>query len=99
MKLLNLLGTVAVALLSSLSIVQAATYSNPLEAKNGGDPSIVWHDGYWYMTSTTWSDVRLRRARTLNGLKTGESKVIYSSSEPSRCCNVWAPELHNVNGV
>ncbi|RYP69322.1 hypothetical protein DL770_008265 [Monosporascus sp. CRB-9-2] len=95
MKLFNFLGTV----LSGLSLVQAATYSNPLEAKNGGDPSIVWHNGYWYMTSTTWSDVRLRRARTLNGLKTGESKVIYASSEPSRCCNVWAPELHNVGGT
>ncbi|EWZ28943.1 hypothetical protein BFJ63_vAg14660 [Fusarium oxysporum f. sp. narcissi] len=99
MKISNFISASLVALLSSVSYVQAATYSNPLEPRNGGDPSIVWHAGWYYMTSTTWGDVRLRRAKTLNGLKTGESKIIYQSNEPSRCCNVWAPELHNVGGT
>ena len=96
---LNFLRLSVLILLSGLGLTFAANYSNPLESINGGDPSIVFYDGWYYMTSTTWSNVQLRRALTLEGLKTGESKIIYQDSTASRCCNVWAPELHNVDGV
>ncbi|KAF4547761.1 Alpha-L-arabinofuranosidase B-like protein 1 [Elsinoe fawcettii] len=86
-------------LLTGVTAVLAASYSNPLEPTNGGDPSIVWHDGYYYMTSTTWSNVRLRRATTIEGLKTGENKIIWSPDSPQRQCNVWAPEIHSIAGT
>ena len=86
--------------LSSASAVLGANYSNPLEPKDGGDPSIVWHDGYWYFTATNYRDISVRRATTLEGLKTALPKTVWAPSAefPSRQCNIWAPELHLVDG-
>ncbi|KAL2022169.1 hypothetical protein VTK56DRAFT_5998 [Thermocarpiscus australiensis] len=44
--------------------------------------------------TTTWTNLQVTRARTLEGLKTGETKVVWTDSNPARCCNVWPPELH-----
>ncbi|KAI6782818.1 alpha-N-arabinofuranosidase [Emericellopsis cladophorae] len=33
-----------------------------------------------------------------HGLKTATARVIYTDSNPSRCRNVWAPELHHLSG-
>ncbi|TKX19590.1 glycosyl hydrolases family 43 protein [Elsinoe australis] len=86
-------------LLTGITAVLGATYSNPLEAKDGGDPSIVFHDGFYYLTATNFRDLRLRRATTLEGLKTAEPKVIWSPDSPQRQCNIWAPELHSRDGT
>lgn len=51
------------------------------------------------LTFCSWNDVEITRAKTLEGLKTGEKKIVYSTTEASRCCNVWAPEVHYFNGV
>ncbi|KAF9531131.1 glycoside hydrolase family 43 protein [Crepidotus variabilis] len=72
----------------------AATYTNPLKASQGSDPFIVWHEGYYYLLTTTWTNVQIARATTLGGLKTASPKIIWSDATPSRCCNVWAPEVH-----
>lgn len=51
----------------------------------------------YYLTSTTWTDVRITAASTIDGLKTAESVVIWSDvSNPDRACNLWAPEIHKV---
>ncbi|KAI4718036.1 Arabinanase/levansucrase/invertase [Aureobasidium sp. EXF-10727] len=86
--------------LSGASAVLGATYSNPLELKDGGDPSIVWHEGYWYFTATNYRDISVRRATTLEGLKTALPKTVWAPTAefPSRQCNIWAPELHVVDG-
>ncbi|KAK4666243.1 hypothetical protein QC763_405590 [Podospora pseudopauciseta] len=95
MHLLRLLLTA----LSLLQITSAATFTNPLRARDGSDPHIVHHDGFYYLMTTTWTDLRLTRAKTLEGLKTGETKVVWTDTNAARCCNVWAPELHRVDGV
>ncbi|KAL4814676.1 glycosyl hydrolase [Aspergillus spinulosporus] len=77
----------------------AASFSNPLKDPNGSDPYMVYVDGYYYLTTTTWSDVQITRATTLEGLKTGESKVVWNDTEPSRCCHMWAPEFHQIDGT
>lgn len=77
----------------------AATYSNPLKQPNGGDPSIVYHGGYYYIMTTTWTDLQITRATTLEGLKQGETKMIWKDDNPDRCCNVWAPEMHLMDGI
>ncbi|KAK2779451.1 hypothetical protein FQN52_002465 [Onygenales sp. PD_12] len=86
-------------LASAAPLVPAGNYSNPLKDPNGSDPHIVYTDGYYYLTTTTWADVQLTRATTIEGLKTGESKVVWQDSDPSRCCSVWAPELHEWDGI
>lgn len=72
----------------------ANAFTNPIRNPGGSDPSLVYSGGYYYLLSTTWTDVQISRAESIEGLKDAESKVIYSSTEASRCCNVWAPELH-----
>ncbi|KAK4493650.1 hypothetical protein PRZ48_014835 [Zasmidium cellare] len=84
---------------SLLGLAYAATYSNPLREVNGGDPNITYHEGYYYFMSTTWSDLQMTRATTLEGLKNGETRQVWVDSTPSRCCNVWAPEMHYIDGA
>ena len=55
--------------------------------------------GYYYLLTTTWTNISVSRAQTLNGLKTAAKKVVYSTTTGSRCCNVWAPEAHYLNGI
>jgi GH43 family beta-xylosidase len=87
-------------LLSSLlGASNAASFTNPLKDPNGSDPYAVYVDGYYYLTTTTWTDVQITRATTLEGLKTGEVQVVWSDSDPNRCCSVWAPEFHLIDGV
>jgi GH43 family beta-xylosidase len=69
----------------------AEPFTNPLKAQTGSDPWMTYHDGYYYLLTTGWTEVAIKRAKNLSGLKTGESKVIYKSNGGDRCCNVWAP--------
>ncbi|KAL2788527.1 glycosyl hydrolase [Aspergillus keveii] len=86
-------------LTSLLGASNAASFTNPLKDPNGSDPYAVYVDGYYYLTTTTWTDVQITRATTLEGLKTGEVQVVWSDSDPNRCCSVWAPEFHLIDGV
>lgn len=95
MKLFTFITTA----LSLTSLVSGATFSNPLKAKDGSDPHIVYTGGYYFLMATTWQDLQITRATTLEGLKTGETKVVWTDSTASRCCNVWAPELHYFDGL
>ncbi|KAF1851269.1 glycoside hydrolase family 43 protein [Cucurbitaria berberidis CBS 394.84] len=96
MKFFQAVGTCVLAL---SSLVSAATFTNPLRAKDGADPHISYSGGYYYLMTTTWSDLRITRAKTLGGLKTGETKTVWKDTTASRCCNVWAPELHFLDGA
>ncbi|GLB41911.1 putative glycosyl hydrolases family 43 [Lyophyllum shimeji] len=54
----------------------------------------VYSNGYYYLTTTTWTNIQITRATTIAGLKTATPKVVWTDSTASRCCNVWAPEIH-----
>lgn len=84
-------------LLSLCGLSTAASYSNPLRAPEGSDPFMVWTGGYYYLMTTSWRNVQITRATTVEGLKTGERKVIYESNQVNRTCSVWAPEVHYLN--
>ncbi|KAI9044827.1 glycoside hydrolase family 43 protein [Aspergillus affinis] len=86
----------------SALLVQSAladTFTNPLKNPNGSDPFIVYVDGYYYLITTTWTDLQLTRSPTLEGLKAGENKVVWKDDNPNRCCSVWAPEIHQIDGT
>ncbi|KAF8645303.1 hypothetical protein AX16_007918, partial [Volvariella volvacea WC 439] len=70
------------------------TYRNPIKEPNGSDPFMVYSNGYYYLTTTTWSNLQITRATSINGLKTATPKVVWTDSTSSRCCNMWAPEIH-----
>ncbi|KAJ1299766.1 hypothetical protein OPQ81_000675 [Rhizoctonia solani] len=72
----------------------AYAFTNPLKQKDGSDPFMVYSNGYYYLTTTTWSNIQITRATSMAGLKTSTPKIIWSDLTPSRCCNMWAPEIH-----
>ncbi len=77
---------------------QTATFSNPLTA-SGPDPWLLSYNGYYYLATTTWaSQLIMRKSPTLEGLKTVVPVRIYAETDPARCCNMWAPEFHLLDG-
>jgi GH43 family beta-xylosidase len=85
-----------VTVFNALSAVSA--FTNPIKRPGGSDPQVTWTGGYYYLIATSWNNLQLSRATTIEGLKTAQPKIIYTDSDPSRCCNVWAPELHYFDG-
>jgi GH43 family beta-xylosidase len=88
------------ALLPSLVVAQSdapppGTFRNPLNQYGGADPWLQYYDDHYYLAATTWSStLTMRRASSLEGLKTADPVEIYYETDPSRCCNMWAPEFH-----
>ncbi|WP_033437880.1 family 43 glycosylhydrolase [Saccharothrix sp. NRRL B-16314] len=75
------------------------TFTNPIK-RNGPDPWLQYHNGYYYLATTTWnSTITMRRSRTLAGLSTAADQVIFNLAGRSNgCCNMWAPEFFLLNG-
>lgn len=91
---MKIAGTFTAALALAFDLALGASFSNPLKEFNGSDPFIVYSDGFYYLMTTTWTNIQVTRSATLEGLKSGETKVVWEDPDPSRCCNVWAPEVH-----
>lgn len=76
-------------------------YSNPL-IEQRADPYIHKHnDGYYYFTASVpeYDRLELRRARTIEGLRTAEPVVIWTKRQSGpMSANIWAPELHRIDG-
>ena len=76
-------------------------YKNPLVLQRA-DPWCLLHtDGWYYFTGSVpkYNCIELRRSRTLNGLADAEGVVIWKKHKDGEMSyNVWAPELHYVNG-
>jgi GH43 family beta-xylosidase len=78
---------------------QPGVLRNPLNLYGGADPWLTYYDGNYYLAATTWaSNWVMRKSPTLAGLKTAEPVEIYFETDPSRCCNFWAPEFRLLDG-
>ncbi|GGY74428.1 hydrolase [Streptomyces nitrosporeus] len=98
-RLLTLLAALLLALSLGQSSASAASFANPVKSVKGADPWITYHDGNYHLVSTSWTDViTIRRSPTLAGLATAPGIQVWKGDDPSRCCNIWAPELHHLNG-
>ncbi|MEU1038450.1 family 43 glycosylhydrolase [Streptomyces sp. NPDC005907] len=98
-RLLTLPAALLLALSLGQSPASAATFTNPVKAVKGADPWITYHDGNYYLVTTSWSSViTMRRSATLAGLATAPSVQVWQGDAASRCCNIWAPELHYSGG-
>ncbi|KAL7276386.1 hypothetical protein RUND412_000624 [Rhizina undulata] len=75
------------------------TFTNPLKNPNGSDPHMVYTGGYFYLTSTTWSNIQITQSSTLEGLKTATPTVVWTDTTASRAGNFWAPEIHYIDSV
>lgn len=72
---------------------QPATFRNPLKV-DGADPCLTYYNGWYYLSTTTAVDIKLRRARRLGELKDATDQVVWKDETPSRSRDVWAPEFH-----
>jgi GH43 family beta-xylosidase len=78
---------------------QPGVLRNPLNTYGGADPWIHYYEGYYYLATTTWrSELIMSKAETLAGLKSAIPQRIYVETDPTRCCNMWAPEFHLLDG-
>ncbi|MFI1950914.1 family 43 glycosylhydrolase [Streptomyces xinghaiensis] len=92
-------GTAAGSATPAAPAAEGRPYTNPVKAQKGADPWIRYHDGHYYMISTSWtSELTMRKSPTLAGLSTAPSVRVWSDTTASRCCNMWAPETHYQNG-
>ncbi len=77
-------------------------YNSPLVYQRA-DPYVYLHtDGYYYFTGTMpqYDCIEIRRAKTLNGLLTADSYVVWRKHTTGEMgSHIWAPELHYINGV
>lgn len=75
------------------------TFQNPLNQERGSDPWMTYYDGYYYLAATTWGDtLTMKRGRTIAELKAATPEIIWEDPNPSRCCNMWAPEFFLLDG-
>jgi GH43 family beta-xylosidase len=77
---------------SRQSKAQRATFRNPLK-KDGADPCLRFYNGWYYLSTTSAIDVRLRRARRLGDLATATDQVVWKDDTPSRSRDIWAAEF------
>ncbi|WP_035704945.1 family 43 glycosylhydrolase [Glycomyces tenuis] len=78
----------------------AVAFHNPL-AEQRADPYIIKHDGTYYFTATVpvADRIFLRKSSTLQGLGSAQEITIWNKHESGEMsANIWAPELHRVNG-
>lgn len=75
----------------------AATFRNPLMA-DGPDPWMVFHNGYYYLTATSSTEIRIRRAASITQLADAPDVAVWSDRTPSRNAQIWAPEFYLLNG-
>ncbi|UUU20135.1 family 43 glycosylhydrolase [Streptomyces sp. DSM 40750] len=74
------------------------TFTNPL-AQRGPDPWLTYHEGFYYLATTTWnSTITMRKAGTLAGLATATDQVIFNLTRPNGAGTMWAPEFHLLDG-
>ena len=75
------------------------TFKNTIADIDTPDPSVVYKDGYYYMTFThNGTDVMVMKSRTLD-FREAERKVVwYPPVDTMYSANIWAPELQFIRG-
>ncbi|MDC0767966.1 family 43 glycosylhydrolase [Streptomyces sp. HD] len=101
----SLILCVLAALLALVATTQPASaadgrpYTNPLKSFKGADPWLQYHDGNYYLITTTFTGILgIRKSPTLAGLATAPNVQVWSDTTPTRNTNIWAPEMHLFNG-
>ncbi len=74
------------------------TFSNPL-LSSGPDPWITKKDNFYYYTHTLGNRIDIWKTSKVSDLKNaGRQNIWTASATGNNSKNVWAPELHFING-
>ncbi|MFN7115755.1 MAG: family 43 glycosylhydrolase, partial [Saprospiraceae bacterium] len=78
-------------------VVDQTTFTNPL-LNSGPDPSVIYHDSFYYYTHTLGDKIGLWRTRDITNLKNAEYRTIWlPPAGTAHSYNLWAPELAFIN--
>ncbi len=74
-------------------------FKNTLAEIDTPDPSVVYRNGFYYMTFTHHgADIMVMKSRTLD-FRSAERKVVwYPPAETAYSANLWAPEIQYLQG-
>ncbi len=77
----------------------SCVFLNPL-IELGQDPSVIQHDGYYYLVQSGASGLSIARSDTLTGLGTAQARIVYTPppGQPYSY-DLWAPELAYIDGA
>ncbi|MGH8791890.1 MAG: glycoside hydrolase family 43 protein [Stackebrandtia sp.] len=67
-------------------------FRNPING--AADPTIVHHDGNYYLSTTQGDRLSVWKSPSLAGLLTAPRQDVWIESDPSRNQQMWAPALH-----
>lgn len=73
------------------------TYTNPL-VDYGPDPWALWHEGCYYYMHTMVDSLVLWKTKDITDLRNAEKKTVWIPTDPTNKHNLWAPEIHYING-
>ncbi len=85
-----------ICFLGLIASVPAATFQNPI-ISSGADPWVLFKDGFYYYTQTTGGGVKVRKASEILKLPGASAVNVFTPAAPNNK-NVWAPELHFLQG-
>ncbi|GAA4928948.1 hypothetical protein GCM10023334_035560 [Nonomuraea thailandensis] len=71
------------------------SFANPVVGTpNSADPTLLFHNGFYYYVATTWSaNVVMRRSPTIAGLYSAPEQVVVQTGGNT----MWAPHLEMIN--
>ncbi len=73
------------------------TFTNPIMQAESPDPYVVYNNGFYYFMVTTGDGVWIHKAANLQDVGNAPRTKVWSSGGEIRR-DVWAPELHYING-
>jgi GH43 family beta-xylosidase len=74
------------------------TFRNPVR-EHVADPYLFFDNGYYYLTYTAVFHVVVVRAPSITGLATAPETTVWTPPQSGAgCCNLWAPEIHFLDG-
>ncbi|TYP79774.1 family 43 glycosylhydrolase [Paenibacillus methanolicus] len=75
------------------------TFKNTLAEMDTPDPSVVYNDGYYYMTFThNGADVMVMKSRTIDFKDAQRKTVWYPDVGTNYSAELWAPEIQFIQG-
>ncbi|SPO06068.1 uncharacterized protein DNG_08757 [Cephalotrichum gorgonifer] len=87
-------GAIVLALLAlPFTTAQDREFRNPLNP--GADPTLVFHDGNYYLSVTQGTRISIWKSPSLATLATVDPVEVWRDSEPTRSAELWAPALHS----
>lgn len=93
-----LLCLAAIAVFTSCKEKTVETFKNPLFEDRGPDPWALMHDGKYYYMHTMGDRLVLWKTDDVTDVRNAPSKTIWIPTDPSNSSDLWAPEIHFIDG-